>query len=78
MRSNGPLHQVNAQGGQYGNALQAAASGRYDKIVNLLLEKGADVNVQDGQYGNALQAAASGGHDKIVNLLLEKGVHVNA
>jgi len=28
-------------------------------IVNLLLEKGADVNAQGGHYGNALQAAAS-------------------
>jgi len=38
---------VNAQGGHYGNALQAAASEGHGMIVNLLLEKGADVNAQE-------------------------------
>jgi ankyrin repeat protein len=37
---------VNAQGGHYGNALQAASGGGHDSIVTLLLEKGADVNAQ--------------------------------
>jgi ankyrin repeat protein len=37
---------VNAQGGYYGNALQAAANGGHDSVVTLLLEKGADVNAQ--------------------------------
>ncbi|KAJ7795316.1 ankyrin repeat domain-containing protein [Mycena olivaceomarginata] len=69
---------VNAQGGGYGNALQAAASGGHDKIVQVLLDKGADVNAQGGVYGNALQAAASEGHDKIVQVLLDKGADVNA
>jgi ankyrin repeat protein len=50
---------VNAQGGFYGNALQAAAQGGYTSVVTLLLEKGADVNAQGGCYGNALQAASS-------------------
>ena len=52
------------EGGYYGNALQAACSGGHDKIVQMLLEHGADVNAQGGLYGNALQAACSGGHDK--------------
>jgi hypothetical protein len=69
---------VNAQGGWYGNALQAASSGGHDKIVELLLSKGADVNAQGGEYGNALQAALSRGHDKIVELLLSKGANLNA
>ena len=56
---------VNAQGGRYGNALQAASSGGHEKIVQLLIEKGADVNAQGGRYGNALQAASYGGHEKI-------------
>jgi hypothetical protein len=30
-----------------------AARGRYDSIVRLLLENGADVNAQGGEYGNA-------------------------
>ncbi|CAN5340261.1 hypothetical protein BH09PAT4_BH09PAT4_09680 [soil metagenome] len=36
--------EVNAQGGEYGNALQAAASGSYQVIVQLLFEKQAEVN----------------------------------
>ncbi|KAK3379115.1 hypothetical protein B0T24DRAFT_674933 [Lasiosphaeria ovina] len=35
---------MNAQGGFYGNALQAASSKYHDQIVQILLEKGADVN----------------------------------
>ena len=64
---------VNAQGGFYGNALQAASFQDYDKIVEVLLANGADVNAQGGFYGNALQAASYGGHDKIVEVLLAKG-----
>ncbi|KAK4220779.1 hypothetical protein QBC38DRAFT_493467 [Podospora fimiseda] len=37
---------VNAQGGGYGNALQAASSGGHQEIVKLLLDKGADVSTQ--------------------------------
>ncbi|KFY03640.1 hypothetical protein V490_00108, partial [Pseudogymnoascus sp. VKM F-3557] len=69
---------VNAQGGFYGNALQAASYGGHDKIVELLLSKDADVNAQGGFYGNALQAASVEGHDKIVELLLSKDADVNA
>ncbi|KAH8880198.1 hypothetical protein GQ53DRAFT_615137, partial [Thozetella sp. PMI_491] len=48
---------VNAQGGYYGNALQAAAHNGNQAIVHQLLEDGADVNAQGGHYGNALEAA---------------------
>src|SRR5204862_5243243 len=69
---------VNAQGGLYDNALQAASFIGYDHIVQLLLEKGADVNAQGGRYDNALQAALARGHDHIVQLLLAKGADANA
>ena len=35
---------VNAQGGQYGNALQGAVQSGNEAVVKLLLEDGADVN----------------------------------
>ena len=39
---------VKAQGGYYGNALQAASRYGHEKMVQLLLSKGADVNAQGG------------------------------
>ena len=70
---------VNAQGGKYGNALQAASYGGHEKVVELLLGEGADVNAQGGgEYGNALQAASVKGHEKVVELLLGAGADVNA
>src|SRR5271154_1356260 len=52
--------EVNATGGLYGNALQAAASGGYKATVHLLLKKGSDVNGTEGLYGNAMEAAVYG------------------
>ncbi|KAB5513478.1 hypothetical protein GE09DRAFT_1266749, partial [Coniochaeta sp. 2T2.1] len=46
---------VNAQGGEYGTALQAASTAGNKEVVEMLLGKGADVNVQGGDYGTALQ-----------------------
>ena len=40
---------VNAEGGKYGNALQAASFGGHEAVVRLLLEKGANVNAEGGQ-----------------------------
>ncbi|PVH67502.1 ankyrin, partial [Cadophora sp. DSE1049] len=69
---------VNAQGGRYGNALQAASTEGHETITVLLIEEGANVNAQRGRYGNALQAACTEGHETIAALLLEKGADVNA
>ncbi|KAF9775190.1 hypothetical protein IL306_006728 [Fusarium sp. DS 682] len=69
---------VNAQGGEYGNALQAASHYGFLEVVQLLLDEGADVNAQGDFNGNALQAASSEGHLEIVQLLLDKGADVNA
>ncbi|OAL48192.1 purine and uridine phosphorylase, partial [Pyrenochaeta sp. DS3sAY3a] len=68
---------VNAQGGHYGSALQAASEEGHEQIVRLLINKGADVNAQCGYYGSALQAASQG-HEQIVRLLIDKGADVNA
>jgi hypothetical protein len=70
---------VNAQGGWYGNALQAASAEGHRQVVNMLLNRGADVNAHGGEYySNALQAASAHGHEQIVKILLDKGAEVNA
>lgn len=69
---------VDAEGGQYGNALQAALNGDHEEIVKLLIEKGANVNAQGGYYGSALQAASDRGHLKVVEVLLDSGADVHA
>ena len=53
---------------------QASSSGRI-ALVNLLLDRGADVN---GGGGAALQAASFAGHGRTVRLLLDRGADVNA
>jgi hypothetical protein len=70
--------EVNAQGGEYGNALQAASVRGHEQVVKTLLDKGAEVNAQGGIYGNALQAASVRGHEQVVKMLLDKGAKVNA
>jgi len=49
-------------------------------VVQLLLERNADVNEEAAWKGGkmALQAASEGGHPEIVQLLLEQNADVNA
>jgi hypothetical protein len=70
--------EINAQGGRFGNALQAASYGGHEQVVKTLLDKGAEVNGQGGRLGNALQAASLRGHEQVVKTLLDKGAEVNA
>ena len=51
-------------------ALQVAAYGGHDRVVQMLLDKGADVNAQGGEYGSALQAALYGGESGTVTIKL--------
>jgi ankyrin repeat protein len=69
---------VNAQGGEYGNALYAAVEQGSEQVVKMLLDAGADVNAQGGEYGNALYAAVSRGSEQVVKMLLDAGADVNA
>ncbi|EAA63168.1 hypothetical protein AN3267.2 [Aspergillus nidulans FGSC A4] len=69
---------LNARGGYYGNPLQAASARGHEKIVQILLDHGADVNAQGGKYRNALLAASVEGHGKIVHILLNQGADINA
>ena len=64
---------VKAQGGYYGNALQAACYKGYMSTVKLLLKEGANVNVQGGYYHNALRAARENGNQAVTQLLLNAG-----
>jgi hypothetical protein len=39
--------EVNAHGGQYGNALQAASAGGHEQVVKMLLNAGAHQRQED-------------------------------
>ena len=69
--------EVDAQGGEYGNALQVASAEGNEHIVETLLDNNAEVNAQGGEYGSALQGASFGGHEQVVKMLLNKGAEVN-
>ncbi|KAM0522461.1 hypothetical protein ACHAPE_002051 [Trichoderma viride] len=68
-----PDINVNAEGGKYGSALQAAAYAGQPESVKLLIQKGANVNAQGGEYKNALNAATIWGFWDIVTILLDNG-----
>ncbi|KAI0410229.1 hypothetical protein F5X98DRAFT_387040 [Xylaria grammica] len=69
---------VNAKGGKFGTALQAAAYRGSYYTARLLIESGADVNAKGGRLGTALQAAAYHGECRIAKLLIKSGADVNA
>jgi ankyrin repeat protein len=62
--------EVNAQGGRYGNALQAASAGGHEQVVKMLLDKSAEINAQGGRYSSAVQAATTNGYKYVAELLL--------
>ena len=66
----GDFSLMNAQGGYYENALQAASYGGLDEIAKLLINKGVDVKIQGEHYGNAPQAAFYPGHEAMAKLLI--------
>ena len=58
------LQYMNEVGESWGNALQAASSRGHDQVVQMLLDRGANVKAPGGVYGNTLQAASMIGHKK--------------
>lgn len=68
---------VNMQGGFCGSSLQAAASLGRNKIVKLLLRRGANVNlcVGDKQGASLLHTAVACQDIRTLDLLLEAGAH---
>ncbi|KAK4951245.1 hypothetical protein LTR10_010218 [Elasticomyces elasticus] len=63
---------------QFIDVLQAACYGGCRRIVQLLIQNGANVSAQGGQYGNSLQIAAEKGDLAMVELLLANNANVNA
>ncbi|KAL8285848.1 hypothetical protein RB597_002768 [Gaeumannomyces tritici] len=68
-----PGINVNAQGGKFCSALQAAVHTGMPELVELLLARGADVNARGGVYGSALNAAVVRGFWPFAEMLLEHG-----
>lgn len=62
---------IDAEGGEYCTALQAASSKGHERLVRMLLDNNADVNTRGGKHGTAVQAAFENGHAKIVQTLLD-------
>jgi ankyrin repeat protein len=71
-------YEINESDDDGRTALLWASQLGYNKVVQVLLDKGADVNAKGGRYGIALEAASAGGHEMVVQILLEKGADVNA
>ena len=59
-------------------ALLWASELGYEKVVQILVDAGADLTSQHRYYGNALQAASAGGHEKVVQMLVDAGADLNA
>lgn len=59
-----------------GPPLDLAASKGVLKIVELLIDRGADIDLKEGYAGSALQAAG-GGHKLIVDLLVKRGASID-
>ena len=69
---------VNAQGGHYGNALQAASIGGHEKVVQMLLMPGRMSMLKEDTMAMHCRRHQSGGHEKVVQMLLDAGADVNA
>jgi ankyrin repeat protein len=66
--------RIDAQGGFFGTALQAAASMNHLEAVKTLLDSGANPNMTSaGYYGSALAAATALGFKEIIQALANKG-----
>ena len=56
--------------------MQAAIFNLNNGVVELLLDKGADINAQGGMFGTVLQAAAYSYNTKSIQILLDNGADI--
>jgi hypothetical protein len=69
---------INAEEERYGNALWAASSGGYDKVVmKKRLGNWSVMNFPGQRYHDALQRA-SDAHEKVMKILVDAGADINA
>jgi uncharacterized protein len=59
-------------------ALMLASQGGHSKMVEALLDRGADVNAQDAQGQTGLIMAAMRGHKQVAEVLLARGADIEA
>ena len=62
--------------GEHDTAPQAASRQEHEAIVQIPIERGANVKTPGGERGMALQAAVSGGHADVVQRLVDSGADV--
>jgi hypothetical protein len=73
------VYNLNKRDGNERTALIWAALRGHEAVVQLLLDKRADIEAKDKLFGRtALIWAAQGGHEAVVQLLLDKGADVEA
>lgn len=72
-RQSRPMQNLDFRNYDGHTCLHLAVLGGYKRIVDILLQSGADVNVGDGKSGaTALHLAARGNREEIISLLLEQ------
>ena len=78
-RSDGVLITLVNGKNNYGQTpIWLAAKYGHDTMVELLINKGANLNAQDEHHGSALYTASERGHEQVVKLLLDKGAEIKA
>jgi len=69
-------HKINAKDHGGSTALHCAAYEGYRGVVELLLDKGADIDVEEALGLTPLHMASSEGHIEVVKLLLDRGADI--
>ncbi|KAK5210764.1 hypothetical protein LTR47_001484 [Exophiala xenobiotica] len=77
LQSNGQ-YEINKPDERGRTALYHASQNGDEKVVQILVDAGADVNAEGEGCFSALHVASEGGYEKIVQILVDKGADVNA